>query len=369
MRYGIIGNCKSAALVHESGSIDWCCLPNFDHPSVFARILDDAGGHFAIRPLGLKSARQSYVSNSNILETRFETSEGRFAVWDYMPRYQVGHRYHHPPEIHRRLIPLEGRPSFKAEFFPRLNYAQGETIVEKGEHGLRAHQGPEDVFLDSSLSPEGILGGETFTLEKEEFLSLGYHERLKPPTVEEIRRECEATQAYWQNWSNRCRLPSVAPEAVLRSALTLKLMTFEESGAIIAAPTTSLPEELGAGRNWDYRYCWLRDSSLMLEALKSIGHFEEARAFLRFLFRILESKQSKIQILYGIDGRTRLDEFILPHLKGYQGNGPVRVGNLASIQKQNDIFGEALNALYLYYLHYRFEDIGHEEWALVKFLA
>jgi GH15 family glucan-1,4-alpha-glucosidase len=369
MRYGIIGNCKSAALIHESGSVDWCCLPNFDHPSVFARLLDDRGGHFAVLPQGLKATRQSYLPNTNILETRFETSEGAFLLLDYMPRYSAGGRYHHPPEIQRRIIPLSGRPSFKVEFFPRLNYALGETLVEKSDHGIRAHFGPEDIFLYSSLSEEGILRGETFTLAKEEFLLLSYHERLKSPTVEGIRREGESTQAYWQTWSSHCRLPSVAPEAVLRSALTLKLMTFEESGAIIAAPTTSLPEALGEGRNWDYRYCWLRDSSLMLEALKGIGHFEEARAFLRFLFRILESKQSKVQIVYGIDGRTRLDEFILPHLKGYQGNGPVRVGNLAAIQKQNDIFGEVLDALYLYYLHYRFEEIGHDEWALVKFLT
>jgi GH15 family glucan-1,4-alpha-glucosidase len=179
----------------------------------------------------------------------------------------------------------------------------------------------------------------------------------------------EKTKVYWEHWSGRCRLPKLFSETVLRSALTLKLLTYDDTGAIVAAPTTSLPEISGDVRNWDYRYCWLRDASLMLEALKSIGHFEEARDFFHFLLKLFESKHMKVQIVYRIDGRRHLEEETLPHLRGYQNSRPVRIGNEAWITQQNDIFGEIVNGLYLYYLHYRFEEMTDEIWSLVKFLV
>lgn len=371
MNYGVIGNCKTAALIHESGSIDWCCLPNFDSPSVFARLLDPKGGRFAVtldsqRPV---TTRQEYLPDTNILRTEFDDGDTAFALIDFMPRYREGSDYRHPLEIHRILRPLKGISRVRVSFFPRLNYARGDTKLHVLPGLLTAVNRIEHIYLYSSLPLRGLAAGEPLPLEHDSFLLLTYHEKIAPPTLTYVTEMFEKTQSYWEGWSRHCRLPSITPEAVLRAALGLKLLSFEDTGAIIAAATTSLPESLHEQRNWDYRYCWLRDSSLMLEALKSIGHFEEARAFIHFLLNIFESKQSKIQILYGIHGETRLTECVLPHLAGYKNSKPVRIGNGAYNQKQNDIYGEVLNAIYLYFFHYGFERMTEDVWSLVKFIA
>lgn len=286
-----------------------------------------------------------------------------------MPRYREENSFRYPVEIHRILRPLKGSPIVRISFQPRLNYARGETFIRLRPSVVTASNGLESLFLYSSLPLKDIVEERSILLEKDHFLLLAYHEKIEPPSFDYSREMFEKTKIYWETWSSHCRLPSLYPDAVLRSALVLKLMTYEETGAIIAAPTTSLPEIVGEERNWDYRYCWLRDASLMLEALKSIGHFEEARAFIHFLLKIFESKQTKVQIVYGIDGRTDLEEKTLNHLKGYKNSGPVRIGNHASQTQQNDIFGEMLNTLYLYFFHYQFEKITDEVWSLIKFLV
>ncbi|MBI4209236.1 MAG: glycoside hydrolase family 15 protein, partial [Deltaproteobacteria bacterium] len=349
MRYGIIGNCKTAALVHESGSIDWCCLPNFDSPSAFAAILDPQGGHFRVSSVAGGTTHQTYLPQTNILETTFDDGNNTFSVIDFMPRYREGSIYRCPTEIHRLIRPRKGHPSAKVSFHPNLNYAAGQTEIHLSPPFLLAHDEVEDVYLYSNLPLVDILEEKPVLIDGDKYLLLTYHEKIVPPNLGYTHEMLDKTKEYWEGWAVHCRLPSVAPEAVLRSALTLKLMTFQDTGAIIAAPTTSLPESLDEGRNWDYRYCWLRDASMMLEALKSIGHFEEAKAFIHFLLRIFESRQSQTQIAYGIDGRTDLKEKELPHLKGYRNSRPVRIGNRASQTQQNDIYGQMLNALYLYY--------------------
>ncbi|MDO8644170.1 MAG: glycoside hydrolase family 15 protein, partial [bacterium] len=369
MRYGLIGNCKTAALVHETGSIDWCCLPNFDSPSAFGRILDAQGGHFQVSLAGTAKTSQVYLPQTNILQTEFDDGENAFVVLDFMPRYREGSTYQRPAEIHRILKPLRGKPLLNISFRPRLNYARGETSIRQRTSVMTAANNLESIFLYSSLPLQNIIEEKAISLEKEEYLLLSYHEKVEAPTLAYTHEMFEKTKNYWETWSSHCRLPSLYSEAVLRSALVLKLMTYDETGAIIAAPTSSLPEILHEERNWDYRYCWLRDASLMLDALKSIGHFEEARAFIHFLLHLFESKQAKIQIVYGIDGRTDLEEKILDHLKGYKGSGPVRIGNNACHTQQNDIFGEIVNTLYLYYFHYEFEKMPDEVWSLVKFLV
>lgn len=369
MRYGIIGNCKSAALVHEDSSIDWLCLPNFDNPSIFAKILDPKGGHFRIVPKVPGRIRQSYLPQTNILRTEFDDGKNAFCVIDYMPRFRDGETYCHPPEIHRILEPIRGNPEFRVEFSPKLNYAEGVTEIVRQDGAICARRGPEDVFLYSSVSLDQVLVDGFHPLTQPEFFLLAYHEHFEKPQISLLLEQRDKTEDYWHSWSARCQLPSVAADSVLRSALVLKLMTFQETGAIIAAPTTSLPEIIGKERNWDYRFCWLRDSSLMLEALSSIGHYEEAEAFLDFLLRILESKQSKVQIIYRIDGGSHLEERVLPQFSGYRNSAPVRVGNAAALQRQNDIFGEVLNALYRYSLHRGFENLSTEHWSLVKFLV
>lgn len=369
MRYGIIGNCKTSALIDDQGSIEWCCFPNFDSPSCFAGILDANGGSFQVSLPKPAQVRQSYLPSTNILETEIDDGENAFAVIDFMPRYRDGNEYRHPVEIHRVLKPLRGKPMVRVSFFPRLNYARGATEVKCRTSVITASNGLESLFLYSSLPLDGIANGEFLPLETDHYLLLAYHEKIDPPSMAYVREQFDKTKGYWENWSSRCRLPARYADAVLRSALALKLMTFEETGAIIAAPTTSLPEIIHEGRNWDYRYCWLRDASLVLEALKSIGHFEEASAFIHFLLRIFESKQTKVQIVYGIDGRGDLEEKILSHLKGYKNSSPVRIGNNACHTQQNDIFGEMLNTLYLYYFHYEIEKMTDDVWSLVKFLV
>lgn len=369
MHYGIIGNCKTAALVHKSGRIEWCCLPKFDSPSVFASILDPEGGYFEVRLSGTHSVRQNYIPKTNILYTEFDDGQNAFATIDFMPRYREGTIFKKPLEIHRFLKPLRGQPTIRISFKPRLNYAQKETKVKLRPNSITASNGLESIYLYSSLSLISLMEGTSLSLQEENYLLLTYHEKLELPDLSYVREMFEKTKKYWEGWSGHCRLPSLFSDEVLRSALTLKLLTYEETGALIAAATTSLPEVLGNERNWDYRYCWLRDSSLVLEALKSMGHFEEARGFIHFLLRIFESKQTKVQILYGIGGRSNLEEKILPHLRGYKDSGPVRIGNNAWHTRQNDIFGEILNTIYLYYFHHQIEKMPEEVWSLVKFLV
>ncbi|MBI4211530.1 MAG: glycoside hydrolase family 15 protein [Deltaproteobacteria bacterium] len=370
MDYGLIGNCKSSALVHRSGSIDWCCLPNFNSPSTFARLLDPGGGHFSIELDGGKTVSQAYLPSTNILVTRQENADSAIDIIDYMPRYMDSETaYHRPPEIHRIIKPLRGMPHVRIQFVPRLNYAQGETHTTLRPSLITASNGLESVFLYSNLALPEMMHDGAMPVKEDAYLLLTYHEKIQPPTQSAMQQHFERTKAYWEHWVENCSVPKVATEAVLRSALALKLMAFDETGAIIAAPTTSLPEIVGECRNWDYRYCWLRDAPLVLESLKSIGHFTEAREFIRFLLRLFESKQSEVQIVYGIGGERDIEEYTLPHLAGYQNSIPVRVGNNACLTHQNDVFGEMLNTLYLYYGHYGLEPLTDEVWSLTKFLV
>ncbi|MBF0104577.1 MAG: glycoside hydrolase family 15 protein [Deltaproteobacteria bacterium] len=370
---GIIGNCKTCAIIDDRANIIWCCMPKFDSPSVFAHLLDETvGGEFSIRGEGESfTTTQTYLPGTAVLKTVFDDGTQAFEVIDFMPRYRDGESYAQPIEIHRLLRPLRGTPVVCINFQPRLNYAKNPTKISIREQAsvITAANGFESVFLYSSLPIKEVGEGVPISLKEEHFFVLSYHEKFAPPTPDSVRDMFFKTTQYWEAWSAKCHLPTLYADQVLRSAITLKLLTYEKSGALLAAATTSLPEIVGKDRNWDYRYCWLRDSSMIVEALKSLGHFEEAKAFINFLLNILESKQTKTQILYGIGGRMQLEETELAHLSGYQGSKPVRVGNNAWKQKQNDIFGEIIQAIYLYYFHYKIEPITPEVWSLIKFLA
>lgn len=370
MNFAIIGNCKTAALIDSEGVLVWCCLPNFDSPSVFAKILDEKiGGHFSIIPQKKAKISQTYLPQTNILRTEFDMGENAFAVIDFMPRYIESGKYHQPVEIHRLLQPIRGKPKIKISYQPRLNYARGENDLYVQHGCLVTSNELETIYLYSDILFQDIQEEKEITLEKDKFLILAYHEKFTHPNLYYSTELLNSTQSYWQAWSARCHLPKVYAEECLRSALTLKLLTYDPTGAIIAAATTSLPEIIEEERNWDYRFCWLRDSSLMLESLTLLGQFNEARRYINFLLRLFESKRSEIQIMYGIDGRTNLKEETLDHLSGYQNSKPVRIGNFAAQTKQNDIFGEVLNTIYLYYCYYKFETIPDEVWSLVKFLV
>jgi GH15 family glucan-1,4-alpha-glucosidase len=257
----------------------------------------------------------------------------------------------------------------QVSFKPRLDYARNRTHVARRDELIEASNALEDVFLYSSLDLGRVLAEEPLEIDDEQFLVLSYHEKLSPPNLAYVRDTLERTRAHWEEWSRACHLPAEWADDVLRSAITLKLLTYEDTGAMVAAATTSLPEAIGDVRNWDYRFCWLRDASLILEALARIGQFKETRAFVDFLLQIFESKQTRVQILYRVDGSPSLDEEILPHLAGYRGARPVRIGNAAGRTRQNDIFGEVLNTIHLYYCRYQLEPIPEEMWSLVKFMV
>ena len=369
MRYGVIGNSSTAALVRENGSIDWCCLPRFDSPFAFGALLDPDAGRFQVCAAGDAPSRQTYLDRTAILRTEFDDGETAFAVIDFMPRYRDGQSWRRPTEIVRILKPLRGRPSIRVVFDPKLNYARGETVVQQRNGYVMATNGLEDLYLYGSLPLSSVMSRAAIPLETDHFLLLSYHEKFVEPTLVYANDMFERTREHWEAWSKESRLPSLWSSEVLRSAITLKLLMYEETGAMVAAATTSLPEAIGESRNWDYRFCWLRDASLVLESMKSIGHFHEARAFINFLLHLFESKQTAVQILYRVDGRTDLAEQTLPNLRGYQDSKPVRIGNDACRQRQNDIFGEVLNTIHLYYFHYQLEPMAAEVWSLVKFMV
>ncbi len=358
--YGLIGNLRTAALVGMNGSIDWLCLPRFDSASVFAAILDDQkGGRFRIAPKGegLRH-KQHYWPNTNILITRFLHPDGIGEIEDYMP---VGGAGGAPDDqLVRRVRVVHGRMPFYLECRPAFDYAraQHETLV--AWQGAR-FDGPElslglaaSVLLrrdgDGVLSDFILSEGQsaTFVLRR---LDQGRDAGYCPDTgeAEEWFRE---TVAYWQRWLSHCTYQGRWREMVQRSALALKLLTYEPTGALIAAPTTSLPENIGGVRNWDYRYTWLRDASFTLYALMRIGFTEEAARFMDWLVARLQEDKSAcngpLQLMYGIDGQAELIEQELPHLEGYRCSRPVRIGNGAYDQLQLDIYGELMDSAYLF---------------------
>jgi GH15 family glucan-1,4-alpha-glucosidase len=372
LNYGIIGNCRSAALVSESGSIDWCCLPDLDSPSLFARIIDeDKGGHFGIVPVGEYRISQKYITNTNILVTSFVNEIDAFEVVDFMPRYNTGeNNYFNAPEIYRIIRVLYGKPVIITDYDPKPNYASSPVVHEIQHDFIKSYTVKgryESVYLYTSLDKNMIAGKKQITLTGESFFVLSYNQKLIDINVHRANLEYERTLVYWLNWSNRARIFPRFHQEILRSALVLKLLTFQKTGAIIAAITTSIPEALGEKRNWDYRYCWIRDSSMIIKTLLSTGHYKSAERFLNFLLSVNEGKHEDIRIMYGIRGEKKLEEKILHHLKGYKNCKPVRKGNSAYIQKQNDIYGILIDAIYLSISKFPATlDTAEELWTFVR---
>ena len=354
--YGIIGDLHSVALVGMDGSIDWLCLPSFDSPSVFAAILDDEkGGRFKIAPTSDNvTPKQLYWPDTNVLITRFFTPEGVAEVTDYMPIHvsMNGH------QLIRRIKVVRGEMNFRMECSPAFNYARDDhkTEITEGEAFFRSGQVSLGLATDVPLQAEGNRAVAEFSLREEQMAVFVLQEieagadrgfSLSEREEEELFAQ---TVEYWRRWLSQCTYTGRWREMVQRSALTLKLLTYEPTGAIVAAPTTSLPEGIGGERNWDYRYTWIRDAAFTLYGLLRIGFTEEAEGFMGWLEdRCYEPKpDGLLQLMYGIDGRTDLTEETLDHLEGYRGSRPVRIGNGAYDQLQLDIYGELMDAVYLY---------------------
>ncbi len=372
LNYGVIGNCKTAALVSRTGSIDWLCLPFFDSPSVFSKILDkDKGGCLNFIVSDDYNVTQKYLDNTNILCTQFSSEKGSFEVLDFMPRYRTYSEKHYiPAEIYRYIRLLNGEPCFRIQYEPSMNYARAQVTHRKFPDFIRTfslENGNDNMYLYSSIDFDIILNSYEFVLTKDEFLLLSYNQKLIPIDIERTYLEYQRTKVYWLNWNNRSRKFSSYNDVISRSLLILKLMSSEQSGAVIAALTTSIPETIGEVRNWDYRYCWIRDASMSIETLLKMGHQSTAKRFMFFIKNILKTKADSFQIVYGIDGSRTLTEEILTHLSGYENSQPVRIGNAAYYQKQNDSLGYLMEVIRNYYFHFpgTLDEI-EEMWEIVK---
>jgi len=357
-KYGAVGNCRSAALISDRGSIDWFCLPDFDSPSVFAKLLDeDKGGCFAFVVDSHYTVSQKYVEHTNILSTTFNSIEGGFEVIDFMPLYRIDQQneYFQPPEIYRLIRLKHGTPRFRVEYRPILNYARDAVIHRTGPDFVKTASSRNEldtIYLYSGLNFEKILNSEEFVLIHNEFLLLSCNQKLIKIDQNRVELEFQRTRVYWMNWSNRSKKYTLYNDIIERSILVLKLMSYQRSGAVLAALTTSMPESIGETRNWDYRFCWLRDASMSIETLLLVGHQGTAKRFMNFIKNILKTKSDTFQIMYGIRGERILTEIELTHLSGYKNSQPVRVGNDAYHQKQNDSFGYLMDVIYQYYRYF-----------------
>lgn len=383
--YAIIGDCHTAALISREGSIDWLCPGRFDAPAVFCRLLDaDRGGYLSVRPVGEFAAQRRYRGATNVLETEFQTAAGRVHVTDLMPIHGRGEPHHGydvgtSARVLRRLECVAGEVELELIFKPTFDYGRAPTRIALGRAGRAVAQAGAErltLALDAQLEQTGaaevrarlrVQSGTVrwIALTAGAGSDAPGDDPSAPPACEHQLRQ---TLEYWRQWAGRCTYRGPYRDAVLRSALVLKLLTFEPTGAIVAAPTTSLPEQLGGERNWDYRFTWLRDSSLVLYALQTLGYDREATDFMGWLQRTLTNDaSSEPQIMYGIDGRRDLTERIVHSLEGYAGSAPVRVGNAAAAQRQIDIFGEVLRSAALHYQHAAAP--SHQAWALMRALV
>lgn len=355
-RLGLIGNCQASALVDDAGAVVWCCLPRFDSEPLFGALLDDEGaGRFRISAASGARGVQRYLENTNVLETRFEDASGSFRVLDFFPRFYIHGRSFHPTKLMRIVEPVRGTPAISVVCDPRLGWSKGVPRRDVGSHHVSYEGYGAEVRLTTD-APLSYLDGRPFALTSTKHFVLAYGAPVEEPLAQLCERFLRETVEYWVRWVKHCNIPSAYQELVIRSALTLKLHCFEDTGAIAAALTTSIPEAPGSGRTWDYRYCWLRDAYYALEAFRLLGHYEERERFLDFLLNVASASPNlDLAPLYRIDGRSDLAESIVDW-PGYAGERPVRIGNQAAEHQQHDVFGEMVLALAPMFLDARFRD-------------
>jgi GH15 family glucan-1,4-alpha-glucosidase len=356
--YGVIGDLRTVALVGVDGSIDWCCFPRFDGPSLFGALLDcERGGRFRVGVPGAERGRQRYVPRTGVLQTEFTPPGGAAVVTDFMPIAAAGPTALQASEIHRHVVCTDGSVEVVVTLQPGFDYAASSTVIYKRRHGLLATDGIDEAValatsegLDWRFADGVAQAHHRLSAGDSLALVLRYDEDDVRPVEHYLTEDALAgTVSYWRSWAARLRYRGAHSEVVERSAITLKLLCYARSGATVAAATTSLPEVMGGERNWDYRFTWLRDTCFTLYAFHVLGHHEEADHFMRFVKRVCRHKgRPHLQIMYGIDGRRELPESELGHLDGYRGSRPVRVGNAAADQLQLDVYGEVLETAYLW---------------------
>jgi GH15 family glucan-1,4-alpha-glucosidase len=345
--YALIGDCQAAALVGIDGSIDWLCWPRFDSPACFAGLLGGRQhGHWGLRPKGEHRARRRYRPDTLILETDFQTAEGAVTLIDFMPAGEWD------SDVVRIVVGRSGRVRMTTELVLRFDYGSYVPWVSRLPDGrLRAIAGPDMVVLDGPVRTHGedlttVAEFEVAEGERVPFVLMHSPSHLEPPQTIDPEKALAETEAFWKKWIERCAAEGEWVEPVRRSLITLKALTYAPTGGIVAAPTSSLPEKIGSTRNWDYRFCWLRDATLTLLAFMDAGYYEEAEAWREWLVRAVAGSPEQMQIMYGLSGERRLIEMELDWLPGYEGSTPVRIGNAAWSQLQLDVYGEVMDALH-----------------------
>ncbi len=351
---GIIGNCSYNALLRE-GSVEWLCWPRPDSSFVFGPLLDrERGGVFTVEGVGAIDVRQEYVENTNVLSTVFSGPEGSFELIDFAPRFAQFDRFFKPSMLVRILRPLSGEPKALVRCNPVREYGLAESASWRGSNHIEYTDFSSPVRLTTNVPLTYIEDERPFLLERDRHLVLTWGQPLEAGIQETAERFLERTVDYWRRWVKSTRVPRDYQSEVIRSALVLKLHQYEDTGALLAATTTSLPEHPGSGRTWDYRYCWLRDAYFTLNSLERLGHSEEMLLFLEYLRNRADEREGALQPAYRIDGGSEAPERIIEHLSGLDGDGPVRVGNQAFEHLQNDVYGEMVLAVSRLFLDTRF---------------
>lgn len=351
---GVIGNCSYLAYIDKKADVKWMCMPRFDSSFLFGSLIDEQkGGHFYIQPASEEyESFQFYVPNTNVLCTEFHNSEGRFRVYDVAPRMTVHDRQFKPLMLMRKIELLSGDPSIRICCEPRGDYGRIVPETVTGSNHIRFLGLDKQVRMTTDISLNYILQSQPFVLDQNRYITLTYGEPLEAPLRETVEEFLQQTIRYWQNWVKGCYIPNIYQEQIIRSALILKMHQYEDTGGIIASGTTSLPEFHDSTRNWDYRFCWFRDAYYTLRAFNQIGHFEELEKYFDFIQNVIRNSTDTLQPLYSITGEKDLHEIELD-LAGYKNNRPVRIGNKAYIQVQNDVYGQVLVSLMPLYIDKR----------------
>ncbi len=353
--YGLIGNCAYQAHIHKEGTISWMCWPRFDSSFIFGKMLDDEkGGEFSIIPTGgITESKQYYIENTNVLRTEIESPDGRMRITDFAPRFLQYDRYYKPLMLIRKIEPLSGTPKAIIHCDPRGDYGNIKPKHYNSSNHIEYEGLEYDLRLTTNIPITPIMNGNQVVIHEPKYLVLTYGAPLEAPLIDTCENFLKKTVDYWRGWVKSMSINPFHQKMIIRSALALKIHQFEDTGAIIAAGTTSLPESPGSGRCWDYRFCWPRDTYYTLTAFNNIGHFEELEKYFNYFLNLSPDKNGRFQPLYKITGESEIEE-VITDLKGYKGNKPVRIGNQAYTHIQNDVYGQMLLSLLPLYSDHRF---------------
>nr|WKN35835.1 glycoside hydrolase family 15 protein [Tunicatimonas sp. TK19036] len=357
--YGVIGNCAFLAHIGKDTNVSWLCWPRFDSSFVFGGLLDrEKGGEFSIKPNTENfDSHQYYHENTNVLCTEITTDEGKYKITDFAPRFFQYDRYFKPLMLIRKIEPLSGTPLIRVTCNPKREYGQYDLSHNQASNHIKFLGLGNEIRLTTDISLTHIQEDNYFVLNDTKYIVLTYGAPLEAPVRSTSETFLQNTINYWRNWVKSTSIKNFGQREVLRSALVLKIHQYEDTGGIIASATTGLPEAPGSGRNWDYRYCWLRDTYYTLNAFNNIGHFEELERYFHYIANISATQEERYQPLYSVSGSNQLVERIID-LEGYMGNKPVRIGNQAYEHIQNDVYGQVLLSLLPLYVDYRF---NHDE--------